>query len=72
MLPNALDVPAAMGSDTALALLRDAGATNYDGYTERMDALRNETKDADGELSSGSLYGRWLYTLDPLDRKAHV
>ena len=66
MLPNALDVPAAMGSDTALALLRDAGATNYDGYTERMDALRNETKDVDGELSSGSLYGRWLYTLDPL------
>ena len=37
MLPNALDVPAAMGSDTALALLRDAGATNYDGYAERME-----------------------------------
>ncbi len=37
MLPSALDVPAALGSDTARELLRQAGADAYGGYAENME-----------------------------------
>ena len=41
MLPDVLDVPAALGSDLALQLLQEDGATDYANYTENMERLRN-------------------------------
>ena len=66
MLPDVLDVPAALGSDAALGILKEQGATDYEGYTEHMDELREFLAEDNEELWSASLYSGWLNTLRPL------
>lgn len=66
MFPDVLDVPAALGSDTALQILQDNGATDYQGYSENMNQLRESLQNADDTLWSASLYAGWLNTLRPL------
>lgn len=66
MLPDVLDVPAALGSDTALQILEEGGVTDYAGYTENMEKLRAELSDENAALWSASLYSGWLHTLRPL------
>lgn len=65
MLPDGLDVPAAMGSNLALKILIEEGNDKYPNYLENMEKVRGKVKDAD-EYWSSSLYGGWLYTLMPL------
>lgn len=66
MLPSALDVPAALGSDVALDILEEEGQTEYPGYTEQMEKVRTEIAKAGDSVWQGSLYSQWLYTLNPL------
>lgn len=66
MLPNGLDIPAAFGSDEALAILTEKGATDYLGYSQNMEILREGIKNAPEEFWNASLYSRWLYTLAPI------
>ena len=66
MMPDALDVPAALGSDEALAILDAQGATGYKGYSDNMQTLRELYGNAPESTWSASLYSRWLYTLNPL------
>ncbi|MCR5715570.1 MAG: DUF3160 domain-containing protein [Lachnospiraceae bacterium] len=66
MLPDALDVPAALGSEAALDLLTQVGATAYDGYSEHMEMLQTALKGDDAKLWNASLYASWLSTLRPL------
>lgn len=66
MLPDVLDVPAALGSDTALRILEENGAADYAGYTENMDRLREAFSQENDTLWSASLYANWLNTLRPL------
>lgn len=66
MLPDVLDVPAALGSDTALAILEENGATEYRGYSENMERLRSVLGEEDQDRWSASLYAGWLNTLRPL------
>lgn len=66
MLPDVLDVPAALGSDTALQILEEHGAADYQGYSENMEMLRKSFSEADDSLWSASLYANWLNTLRPL------
>lgn len=66
VLPSGLDVTAALGSDTALSILGDEGATGFSGYSDNMDALRKALANADDDLWTASLYSQWLYTLNPL------
>ncbi len=66
MLPDVLDVPAALGSDTALKILEESGAADYAGYSENMEKLRSALAANHGELWSASLYAGWLNTLRPL------
>lgn len=66
MLPDVLDVPAALGSDKALQILEENGAAEYQGYSENMDKLRKSFSEADSTLWSASLYAGWLNTLRPL------
>lgn len=66
MLPDVLDVPAALGSDTALAILTQQGAADYKGYSENMDKLRDCFHNTDDTLWNASLYANWLNTLRPL------
>lgn len=66
MLPDVLDVPAALGSDTALSILEEGGSTVYPGYMEHMEQLRTALSAENKEMWSASLYGGWLNTLRPL------
>lgn len=66
MLPDVLDVPAALGSDLALAILEEEGAVDYAGYLENMGKLRESLSEENSTLWSASLYANWLNTLRPL------
>ena len=65
-LPDALDIPAALGSDTALSILDSRGETAYAGYSENMSELRTAVLNAPDDLWNASLYSKWLFTLRPL------
>ena len=66
MLPDVLDVPAGLGSDTALGILETQGDTAYEGYTEQMQALRDGMAQAPETLWTASLASQWLSMLRPL------
>ena len=66
MLPDVLDLPAALGSDLALSLLEQQGAAGYAGYSEAMEKLRGVVSQAPESTWASSLYSSWLYTLSPL------
>lgn len=67
MLPDTLDVPAALGSDVAMSILQANGATDYAGYLGNMERLRAVLgKEENNVLWSASLYASWLNTLRPL------
>ena len=66
MLPDVLDVPAALGSDMALQILEEQGDTSFAGYTENMEKLKAGLEKPNKTLWSASLYANWLNTLRPL------
>ena len=65
-MPDTLDVPAALGSDTALNILEDSGVSDYKNYSENMEKLRTYLSGDNSGLWSASLYSCWLDTLRPL------
>lgn len=69
MLPDVLDVPAALGSDVALNLLKESGVEDYPGYMENMEKLRAGINEADDSFWNASLYASWIHTLCPLLEK---
>ena len=66
LLPTALDVPAAMGSETALEIIREEGMADYPNYEEQMDMVRGKIRNAPAESAQVSLYAGWLDMLNPL------
>lgn len=65
-LPDALDVPAALGSEKAMELLEEQGDTDYEGYTENMEKLQGVISEKDDTFWEVSLSSAWLKTLTPL------
>lgn len=66
MLPDVLDVPAALGSEKALTILDGQGDTDYADYSENMEELRKGLAKENKTLWNASLYAGWLNTLRPL------
>ena len=66
MLPDVLDVPAALGSNMALNILEEEGAMDYEGYSENMELLKEGLSQENETMWSASLYAGWLNTLRPL------
>jgi len=66
MLPKGLDIPAAMGSDEAYAILKELGDTRYENYSKNMDKTRSYISGLDKTTWTQNLYWSWLYTLLPL------
>lgn len=66
MIPNGLDIPAAMGSNEAYDILKDMGETGYKGYPENMKKMQNYISGLDISDWGQNLYWSWLYTLSPL------
>ena len=65
-LPDVLDTPAALGSDEALKILEEKGATDYEGYTDNLTIMSEHFNNDDATLWNASLYSGWLNTLRPL------
>lgn len=69
MLPDALDVPAALGSEKALEILNAQGAADFKNYSENMAASKEHFNNNEPSLWNVSLYSGWLNTLRPLLEK---
>lgn len=66
LLPDTLDFPAVLGSDTALKLLQQEGKTNYPNYQEQLEKVRTDVASAPEETWTANLYSAWIHTLRPL------
>lgn len=66
MLPKGLDIPAAMGSKEAYAILDAMGETEYKNYPENMRKMREGIAALDQGTWTQNLYWCWLHTLQPL------
>lgn len=66
ILPLGLDVPTALGSDTAYDLIRQVGGNAYAHYDDNLSALRTEIDGFGPDAWLENLYGTWLWTLQPL------
>ncbi len=66
MLPKGLDIPAAMGSETAYNILDEMGETDYENYDTNMNKLREYLDSLNLQTWTQNLYWGWLYTLRPL------
>jgi hypothetical protein len=64
MLPNSLDIPAALGSDAALALLSDE-AELYPEYPKQMAKLQATVAKIPRSVWTSNLYWSWLHMLLP-------
>ncbi|MBR5116988.1 MAG: DUF3160 domain-containing protein, partial [Lachnospiraceae bacterium] len=70
MLPEALDVPAVLGSEAAEEILREQGDFDYENYEKNFNDLKKQVNAAPQETWENSLYAGWLNTLRPLlDKK---
>ncbi|MCF0115239.1 MAG: DUF3160 domain-containing protein, partial [Erysipelotrichaceae bacterium] len=65
-LPSALDVPAALGSETALNLAVENGAENYSGYKNKVKDYQEELSNKDDSFWKESLNNTLLYSMKPL------
>jgi len=68
-LPDALDTAAGLGSDKALEILEDEGATEFADYTKNLNEVKELFSGSNPESWNASLYAGWLNTLRPLLEK---
>ncbi len=66
MLPDTLDVAAALGSDRAYEILENEGKTGYPRYDENLMLMKQHFNNDDPALWNASLYSGWLNTLRPM------
>lgn len=66
MLPKGLDLPAALGSREAYAILEAMGETDYQNYPENMAKMKEYISTLDKKTWTQNLYWGWLYSLLPL------
>ncbi|MBP3824627.1 MAG: DUF3160 domain-containing protein [Butyrivibrio sp.] len=65
-LPDTLDTAAALGSDQAVAILKEQGAYEFENYEKNMSAATEHFNNEDPKIWNNSLYAGWLNTLRPL------
>ena len=66
MLPDALDVAAALGSEKAYELLEEQGNMEFEDYKENLDAQKSELAAAPASFWEGSLSNAWFKTAMPV------
>lgn len=64
VLPNGLDVLAALGNDEAYTVLDEIGQTEYDNYDSQLAKLRDEISGLEQDDWGQNVYFCWLYCLD--------
>lgn len=65
-LPKGLDLPAAMGSSEAYAILNEMGETKYENYDKQFNKVKQEVASLDKDTWTQNLYWSWLYSFFPL------
>ncbi len=65
-LPKGLDIPATMGSNEALNIVKAMGETQYACYPENMSKMDDYLSGLETEVWTQNLYWGWLYQLRPL------
>lgn len=66
-LPDALDVPAALGSDEAYQILQTTTNVNdFPDYEKNLNTLKSTVKDDEDEIYSSCISQGWLGSLSPL------
>lgn len=68
-LPRTLDVPAALGSELAQALVQQGGDANFDGYDLQVMQLQQHYATLEPQSWPYSFDGALLFTLQPLLRQ---
>ena len=66
VLPQGMDVPAAMGSEEAYGILASAKETDYRNYPENMAHLKARIAGLPEDNWNQNLYWGWLHALRPL------
>ncbi len=66
MLPKALDIPAAMGSEEAYDILEGWDQTDYENYPENMEEMQKYIAGLSEDEWTQNLYWGWMNTLKPL------
>ena len=66
LLPHVMDVPAAFGSDVALEIASNDGASAFPDYKTNMDNLRKVVKSIPDSVWDENIYSGWLHSLLPL------
>lgn len=64
--PKGLDLMAALGSDTALNILKTSGESRYQNYDSQMTAARASIAKLKPADWNTTVYGAWIYTLQAL------
>lgn len=66
MLPDALDIPAAFGSEAAEKILESEGNMDYANYADNLKNMQKMVEEAPESTWNASLSSQWLNTLRPL------
>jgi hypothetical protein len=67
MLPKALDIPAAFGSEEAVKILKDEGEMQaYPAYEKNLAEMQDYLSKLNDDTWTSNLYWSWLYMLHPL------
>lgn len=65
-MPDTLDTAAALGSDQAVAILKEQGAYEFENYETNINTATEHFNNEDPKIWNNSLYAGWLNTLRPL------
>jgi hypothetical protein len=66
LIPSALDLAAAFGSDFAYGVLEQMGETAYANYDTKLETLREAVAARPAEDWGSTVYDAWLYAVEPL------
>ena len=64
MLPKVLDIPAVMGSEEALNILKSEGEGDYYKYLENLDTMKTYVSKLDRNTFTQNLYWGWIDVLN--------
>jgi hypothetical protein len=66
LLPSAVDIAAAFGSDFAYAVQQETGATAYENYDSQLELMRGAVANRPPEIWGATVYDAWLHALQPV------
>lgn len=66
LVPSALDLASAFGSDLAYDIQRETGQSRFANYASQMKAMREAISERSQQAWGGTVYDAWLSALEPV------